>query len=150
MPRFLSCFRNKKLLLLIESRVLSFYSSVTLSLKISSSSLSLRCGGFIFDVGSEAGRLRPRQSVGTFSPLSSRLHFAHKWPHLPVWARSSRLEGGTGLGEKSTINPSPVLPSNKTLLLQPHAHAHTHQATPVRVSDRLYCSLFSGISPGMG
>lgn len=84
------------------------------------------------------------------SLLSSRLHFAHRRPHLPLWARSSRLEGGTGLGERSTISPSPVRPSNKTLLLQPHARAHTHQATPVRVSDHLYCSLLSGTSAGLG
>lgn len=94
---------------------------------------------FIFDVGSEEGSLRPHQSVGIFSaPLSpsARPYFADKWPCLHLWARSGRLERGTGLGERrAQAKPSPVLPSTETLLFQPCAHAQ--QATPAQVSDSL-------------
>ena len=70
-----------------------------------------------------------------------RLHFAHKWPHLPVWARSSRLEGGTGLGEKSTINPLQFF-----LLTRPSSSNPTLMLTPTRPHLSAFLTIFTAVS----
>lgn len=136
-PRFLLCFRKVKFLLLIESHVLSFILLLPCPSRSpphpfdSALVVSSLMWGVRREVSGPAGQWAPSLLSLPGSTLLTSGPTCLPGPGV------SRLERGIGLGEKSTISPSPVLPANKTLLLQPHAHAHTHQATPVRVSDHL-------------